>query len=67
MYKIQANKSGTRHIDISDEHLATIKEYSLFQDLTDSGFADAHGAADQIQFPHGLPSCFPIQKSPFPL
>lgn len=42
MYKIQANKSGTRHIDISDEHLATIKEYSLFQDLTDS-----HGIIDE--------------------
>lgn len=42
MYKIQANKSGTRHIDISEEHLRTIKEYSLFQGLTDS-----HGIIDE--------------------
>lgn len=42
MYKIQANKSGTRHIEVSDEHLDTIKEYSLFQGLTDS-----HGIIDE--------------------
>lgn len=42
MYKIQANKSGTRHIDISEEHLKTIKEHSLFQGLTDS-----HGIIDE--------------------
>lgn len=42
MYKIQANKSGTRHIDITEEHLATIKEYSLFQ-----GLADSHGIIDE--------------------
>lgn len=36
MYKIQANPTGTRHIDVSDEHLKTIKDHSLFQLLTDS-------------------------------
>lgn len=41
MTKIQANPSGTRSIDISDEHLATIDQYQLFRDLIDSnGFVD---------------------------
>lgn len=41
MYKIQANASGTRSIDIVDEHLDTIDRYSLFSGLIDSnGFVD---------------------------
>jgi hypothetical protein len=36
MYKIQANKSGTRFISVSEENLLTIREYSLFQFLIDS-------------------------------
>ena len=41
MYKIQANASGTRSIDISDEHLQTINEYHFFRDLIDSnGYVD---------------------------
>lgn len=41
MYKIQANASGTRSINVSDEHLATIKKYSLLKNLIDStGFID---------------------------
>ena len=31
MYTIQANTSGTRSIEVSDEHLATIQKYGLFQ------------------------------------
>ncbi len=27
MYTIQANTSGTRSIEVSDEHLATIQKY----------------------------------------
>lgn len=41
MYKIQANTSGTRSIEISDEHLETIDRYQLFRDLIDSnGYVD---------------------------
>jgi len=41
MYKIQTNASGTRSISISEEHLQTIDDYSLFRDLIDSnGFVD---------------------------
>ncbi len=41
MYKIQTNSSGTRSIEIADEHLETIEEYKLFRDLIDSnGYVD---------------------------
>lgn len=36
MYKIQANASGTRSIEISDKHLETIAKYSLLNGLVDS-------------------------------
>ncbi len=36
MYSIQANRSGTRYISVSEENLQTIREYSLFQFLIDS-------------------------------
>ena len=36
MYKIQANKSGTRHIAISEEHLQTLRQYRLLDNLVDS-------------------------------
>lgn len=35
-YKIQANQSGTRSIDVTDEHLTTIKNYQLLRNLVDS-------------------------------
>ncbi len=39
--KIQANTSGTRSIDVSEQHLATIDQYQLFRDLIDSnGYVD---------------------------
>lgn len=41
MTKIQSNQSGTRSIDISEEHLATIEKYQLLRDLIDSnGYVD---------------------------
>ena len=41
MAKIQANPSGTRSIDVTDEHLQTIEDYQLFRDLIDSnGYVD---------------------------
>lgn len=36
MYKIPANASGTRTIEVSDEHLQTIERYQLLRDLIDS-------------------------------
>ena len=39
--KIQTNSSGTRSIDIADNHLQTIEKYQLFRDLIDSnGYVD---------------------------
>ena len=41
MAKIQTNSSGTRSIDVSNEHLQTIEDYQLFRDLLDSnGYID---------------------------
>ena len=31
MYKIQANQSGTRSIEVSDQHLETIDKYQLLR------------------------------------
>ena len=36
MYTIQANPSGTRSMEISEENLVTIEKYSLFQHLINS-------------------------------
>ncbi len=36
MYQIPANASGTRNLILTEEHLATIRKYSLFADLIDS-------------------------------
>ena len=39
--KIQTNSSGTRSIEVSDNHLLTIEKYQLFRDLIDSnGYVD---------------------------
>ena len=41
MYKIQTNPSGTRSIDVTEEHLQTIEDYHFFRDLIDSnGYVD---------------------------
>ncbi len=38
---IQANIKGTRSLNVTDEHLETLKRYSLLSDLLDSnGFVD---------------------------
>ena len=39
--KIQTTSSGTRSIEIADQHLQTIEKYQLFRDLIDSnGYVD---------------------------
>ena len=41
MSKIQTNSSGTRFIEVSEEHLQTIDDYQFFRDLIDSnGYVD---------------------------
>lgn len=40
--KIQANSSGTRHIEVSDQHMQTLEQYQLLRDLVDS-----HGYVDE--------------------
>ena len=35
MYTIQANPSGTRSIEVSNENLRTIEKYALFRHLID--------------------------------
>lgn len=41
MYRIQTNSSGTRSMEITEEHLQTIEEYQFFRDLIDSnGYVD---------------------------
>ena len=36
MAKIQTNTSGSRSIEVTPQHLATIDQYQLFRDLIDS-------------------------------
>lgn len=42
---IQANSSGTRSIEITEEHLATIRKYSLL-----NGLIDSNGIVDESVF-----------------
>lgn len=50
MTKIQANATGTRTIEITEEHLITIDEYQLFRDLIDSsGYVDEE-VLDKLKF-----------------
>ncbi len=42
MAKIQANSSGTRTIEVTEQHLQTLDEYQLFRDLIES-----HGYVDE--------------------
>jgi len=36
MMTIQTNPKGSRSIDVSDEHIATLQKYALLNDLLDS-------------------------------
>lgn len=41
MAKIRTNASGTRSIEVTEQHLATIEQHQLLRDLIDSnGFID---------------------------
>lgn len=49
MYTIQANESGTRSISVSDENLATIRRFSLFQLLIDSSGIITEQSLDKLK------------------
>lgn len=49
MYKIQANPSGTRFIEVSDDHLATIQKYALFNNLVDSNGIINEAVLDKLK------------------
>ena len=49
MYNIQANESGTRSINVSDENLATIRRFSLLQYLVDSNGIITEQSLDKLK------------------
>ena len=49
MYTIQTNASGTRSMEISEEHLMTIDKYALFQHLIDSNGIVAEAVLDKLK------------------
>lgn len=49
MYTIQANQSGTRSLEISEENLKTIEKYSLFQHLIDSNGIVDESVLDKLK------------------
>ena len=50
VYKIQANPTGTRHIEVTEEHLKTIKRYQLLRNLVDSNGIIDEGVLDKLKF-----------------
>lgn len=50
MYKIQANPTGTRSIEVSEEHLQTIRKYVLLKNLIDSTGIIDETVLDKLKF-----------------
>lgn len=50
MYKIQANPTGTRSIEVSEEHLQTIRKYALLKNLIDSTGIIDETVLDKLKF-----------------
>lgn len=50
MYKIQANPSGTRSIEVTDAHLQTIERYALLKNLVDSSGIIDEEVLDKLKF-----------------
>ena len=48
--QIQANPSGTRHIEVTDEHLATLNRYQLLDGLTGSNGIIDEAVLDKLKF-----------------
>ncbi len=49
MYTIQANPSGTRSIEVSDAHIATIEKYGLFRHLFNSNGIVDESVLDKLK------------------
>ena len=49
MYKIQANQSGTRSIEVSDLHLETIDKYQLLRNRVDSNGIIDEGVLEKLK------------------
>ncbi len=49
MYKIQANQSGTRSIEVSDLHFETIDKYQLLRNLVDSNGIIDEGVLEKLK------------------
>lgn len=49
MYKIQANQTGTRSIEVSDLHLETIDKYQLLRNLVDSNGIIDEGVLEKLK------------------
>lgn len=50
MYKIQANPTGARSIEVSEEHLQTIRKYALLKNLIDSTGIIDETVLDKLKF-----------------
>ena len=48
--KIQANASGTRSIEVSEQHLETLDKYSLLKNLIDSNGIIDETVLDKLKF-----------------
>ena len=55
MYTIQANPSGTRSLEISEENLATIEKYGLFRHLIDSNGIVDESVLEKLETEYPLP------------
>lgn len=49
MYTIQANPSGTRSMEVSEENLKTIEKYALFRYLIDSNGIVDEAVLDKLK------------------
>lgn len=47
---IQANASGTRHIEVAPEHLETIRRYALLDNLVDSNGIIDESVLEKLKF-----------------
>lgn len=48
-YKIQANASGTRSIEVTEQHLATLQRYALLDHLVDSNGIIDEAVVDKLK------------------
>lgn len=48
-YTIQTNASGTRSMEITEEHLLTIRKYALFEHLIDSNGIVDESVLDKLK------------------